>query len=123
MSVKQRWVKRSPKRARVCSTREMSVRSLPRPMIMVRPLRRGWWGPPPPILPHKGGGALRWLGRDGATDLIGHPPPRGEGWGGGGRRRRPSRQPPRAGFHRGNGGQFRGQRVGGIGGDPVTGER
>src|SRR5690606_40061335 len=52
-------------------------------------VRQEYWSPyscagiPPPSLPHKGGGASRWLGLDRATDRIEHPPPRGEGWGGG----------------------------------------
>src|SRR5690606_15499682 len=40
--------------------------------------------PHPPNLPHKGGGAVRWLILDRATTAIEHPPPCGEGWGGGG---------------------------------------
>src|SRR5690606_4087612 len=37
---------------------------------------------PPPILPHKVGGAVQRLGLDRAASPIGHPPPCGEGWGG-----------------------------------------
>jgi urea transport system permease protein len=38
---------------------------------------------PPPILPHRGGGAVQWSWRHLASSTGGHPPPCGEGWGGG----------------------------------------